>query len=222
MAPFYAQKVRNILSEADDIKAAFQRTGTVIHACYAPAVMMRLQDESDSTDYNEITKWQTLVSYIISRWTGTCSSPVSFSEASWTGLMNRNTLEWDTKLCDLLNIDQSKLPNLADYDDALPNSFTSAFLTQCPEFALLKDCKLYLSIGDGAAANIGSLCCDESRVALTIGTSAAMRIVADASTLNKVEIPYGLWCYRVDVSSKYLSFTTVVVSITYCHMIYRR
>jgi len=40
----------------------------------------------------------------------------------------------------------------------------------------LQSSKLFLGLGDGACANIGSKCCTSSRIAVTIGTSAASRI----------------------------------------------
>ena len=50
-------------------------------------------------------------------------------------------------------------------------------------------------VGDGAAANIGSGCVAEDKLALTMGTTTALRIVL----LRDVpQIPRGLWCYRVD------------------------
>jgi gluconokinase len=59
----------------------------------------------------------------------------------------------------------------------------------------LKTIPWFPAIADGAAANLGSGCHHPARVALTIGTSCAVRIV----TSDPVEeVPPGLWCYRVD------------------------
>ncbi|HEX2908763.1 MAG TPA: FGGY-family carbohydrate kinase, partial [Phototrophicaceae bacterium] len=52
-----------------------------------------------------------------------------------------------------------------------------------------------LAVGDGAAANIGSGCVDESRIALTVGTTAALRVVSGDILPH---VPEGLWGYRVD------------------------
>jgi gluconokinase len=51
------------------------------------------------------------------------------------------------------------------------------------------------AIGDGAAANIGTGCTSASRVAITMGSTTAIRAVVDI-TIDRV--PHGLWCYRVD------------------------
>jgi gluconokinase len=50
------------------------------------------------------------------------------------------------------------------------------------------------AIGDGAAANIGSGCTSPKRMALTVGTTGAVRVVQP----DVPEVPAGLWCYRVD------------------------
>ena len=58
----------------------------------------------------------------------------------------------------------------------------------------LRDIPWFPAIGDGAAANVGSGCTGHDRVALTLGTSGAMRVVQAAVE----KVPSGLWCYRVD------------------------
>jgi gluconokinase len=70
----------------------------------------------------------------------------------------------------------------------------------------LKSVPWFLAIGDGAAANIGSGCSDPSQLALTIGTSGAMRIVMAAASL--AQVPQGLWFYRVDAERGLLGGAT--------------
>ncbi len=59
----------------------------------------------------------------------------------------------------------------------------------------LRDAPWFPMIGDGAAANIGSGCVSPGRVALTVGTTSALRAVVTDPALS---LPTGLWCYRVD------------------------
>ena len=67
-----------------------------------------------------------------------------------------------------------------------------------------KHCRLFLGIGDGAAANCGSKCdafstSSGQRIAVTIGTSAAARICLPLSINSApIDVPPGLFCYRVD------------------------
>ena len=83
-------------------------------------------------------------------------------------------------------------------------------------------CRLFLGIGDGACANAGSKCTTLDRIAVSIGTSAAVRIIlhlpinfmawcggVSASYVESkvphkghpppsIPIPQGLFCYRID------------------------
>jgi gluconokinase len=53
----------------------------------------------------------------------------------------------------------------------------------------------YPALGDGACDNIGSGCVTPENFALMVGTTGAMRAVFER---DQIEIPAGLWCYRVD------------------------
>ena len=58
----------------------------------------------------------------------------------------------------------------------------------------LRTASWFSAVGDGAASNIGSDCVDPTRMALNVGTSAALRVV----TRDRLVPPRGLWRYRVD------------------------
>jgi gluconokinase len=58
----------------------------------------------------------------------------------------------------------------------------------------LREVPWFPAIGDGAAANVGSGCIGHERIALTLGTTGAMRVLTPAVP----HVPAGLWCYRVD------------------------
>ncbi len=66
------------------------------------------------------------------------------------------------------------------------------FATRWPALATIP---WFPASGDGATANIGSGCASPQRVALTVGTSSALRTVV---TDDIDCLPSGLWCYRVD------------------------
>ena len=76
---------------------------------------------------------------------------------------------------------------------------TTKYWDSWPE---LRDCPLFLGLGDGACANIGSKCSAASRIAVTVGTSAAARVCLrqGVGSSSNFQIPKGLWCYRIDKS----------------------
>jgi gluconokinase len=117
-------------------------------------------------------------------------SRVSFSVASWSGLLNRHRLTWDAALLAALGVRPDQLSQLVDVDAPL-QGLIGPYAARWPA---LRDVPWFPAIGDGAAANIGSGCTSSDRVALTIGTTGAIRVVQT----EVPRVPPGLWCYRVD------------------------
>ena len=91
-----------------------------MHVSYAPPTLLRLASESPEL-LTRVKTWQSLGSFVLSGWCEVSSLPITYSEASWTGMLNRFTLDWDPELCSILGIDVTKLPNLADYNTNLPS-----------------------------------------------------------------------------------------------------
>jgi gluconokinase len=115
----------------------------------------------------------------------------SYSLASWSGLLDRHQLVWDAPLLEKLPVDISQLAPLVDYNSP-KSGLRREFASRWP---MLRNLPWFPAIGDGAAANIGSGCHSASRVAITMGSTAATRATVHR-TIDPV--PEGLWCYRID------------------------
>lgn len=195
------------------LEELYQKTGAPLHSAYALPQLCALYSNPDST--KDICQWQTLASLCLSRWLGVPSVPISFSEASWTGLFNFRSCQWEQDALDFLPSKcRDALPSLEDYCDfkaKIPEYLDSGkknpYLEQWPE--LNESCRLFLGLGDGACANIGSKCSTPNRIAVTVGTSAAARVClplpisrADEpnDNGNNFKVPRGLFCYRIDKS----------------------
>lgn len=90
------------------------------------------------------------------------------------------------------------LPDIADYNDLdLQLNPLGLYWKRWPE---LRNTRFFLGLGDGACANVGSKCTLPSRIACTIGTSAATRICLPLSIHSNTSFTLGtgLFCYRVD------------------------
>ncbi len=85
---------------------------------------------------------------------------------------------------------RSELTPLADYSDAI-SGLRSPYAER---WSALRDVPFFLAVGDGAAANVGAGCVGAGQTALSLGTTAALRI-ASAERLPRV--PDGLWSYRI-------------------------
>jgi gluconokinase len=116
---------------------------------------------------------------------------VSYSVASWSGLLDRHTSQWDQALLDFLGLPLDLFSSLVDVD--VPwRGLSPTFAGRWPA---LRAVPWFPAIGDGAAANVGSGCVDPRQVCVTIGTTSAVRATLAAPVEH---VPRGLWCYRVD------------------------
>jgi gluconokinase len=176
------------MRERLDEPGSHQRTGCRFHTSYLPAQLLWMARERPEW-LEAAERWLPLDAYLALRLFG--EARVSYSVASWSGLLDRTALAWDEPLLELLPIEPRQLPPLVDLDQASP-ALRAPFDGRWPA---LKGARWYPAVGDGAAANVGSGCVDDTRVAVTIGTSSAVRVVV---TDFEARLPAGLWCYRVD------------------------
>jgi len=181
-------------SEVSGLQAEFDegvvhdRTGCHFHPCYLPAYF-RWFAKTKPYLFKQVSRWMSIGEYLELKIFG--ESAVSYSVASWSGLLNRHDLAWDEALLRTLPIRKDQLSRLVD-----SNHYRRG---PRPEFAnrwpALRDIPWLPALGDGATANIGSGCISPERVALTVGTTSALRAVVDFPISH---VPNGLWCYRVD------------------------
>ncbi len=176
------------LRQEFDLTSVYHRTGCRIHSSYLPA-RFRWLERTHPDWLKAAAHWVSVGEYLMSEFLG--QRLVSYSVASWTGLLNRNHLKWDEEWLSHLPIDTRQLSPLTDVDRPL-GGLRRKWAKRWPA---LKNVLWFPAVGDGAAANLGSGCQTPQRVALTIGTTGAMRVVLHE---NIAGLPEGLWCYRID------------------------
>jgi gluconokinase len=179
-----ARELRRRLDEA----AVHQRTGCRFHPSYLPARFLWLRRTRPDW-LRPGVRWMTFGEYLALQLFG--RTAVSLSAASWSGLLDRAQLDWDSELLEALELDREALSPLVDFDAPF-QGLQPAFAKRWPQ---LQDVPWFPALGDGAGANLGSGCLDARRACLTIGTSSALRV-----TLKEPpgHLPPGLWCYRID------------------------
>jgi gluconokinase len=180
-------------SDADALRAALDeeavhdRTGCLLRTSYWPARLAWFKRVQPDV-WRRAARWITLGEYLEMRLFGQCR--VTFSAASWSGLLDRRRLVWDEPLLKHLGVRPDQLSPLVDVDAPL-SGLLEPYSARWPA---LRGVPWFPAVGDGAAANVGSGCTGPERIALTIGTTGAMRVIQ-----AEVErVPPGLWCYRVD------------------------
>lgn len=181
-----ADALRKELGE-EALAAAHDRTGCLVHTSYLPSRFRWLARTHPAWLQGSVY-WLSFGEYLYWKLLG--KRVASYSVASWTGLLNRHTLQWDERWLAQLPITEEQLSPLGDVDTPLQGLLPP----WAERWPMLKDVPWLPSIGDGAAANIGSGCDNPQRIALTIGTTGAMRVVLPPAIST---VPAGLWLYRV-------------------------
>jgi gluconokinase len=182
--------------QVDELRASLAgsdgnvRTGCPIHSSYWPAKLHWLAEEEPER-FLGVRHWCSFAEYVDRRLFGERAAGVSIAMASGTGLLGVRTLDWDPEFLTITGLSPGQLSSLVDFDQ--PSSGLNApYRSQWPGLA---DLPWFPALGDGACANVGGGAVSEARIALTLGTSGAMRTVTtDAGTT----IPPGLWMYRLD------------------------
>jgi len=223
------------------LRRLYAELGSPVHTAYAPALFFQLAGGPLSL---AAVTWQTLGSWVLARWRGKPHGPISTSEASWAGLLDVAACAWHREMCGFLGL---RLPGTSPANPLAPGALHARVAGRLPHVVDFAACAascgaagevagalgpaaaarwpeaaaalLFLPVGDGACASVGSRCgAGLGRVAVTIGTSAAARIILDAPTTAPLAVaaggggsggglagvpallPAGLWCYRVDTS----------------------
>ena len=178
-----AAKIRGAI----DAAALHARTGCHVHASYWPAKLRWLgRTRPDVTA--RVARWGSFGEHLETQWFGQAAT--SLSMASGTGLFDQARCTWDPEALAIAGIERGHLFPLVDRRDAR-RALRPPWADRWPR---LRGVPWFPAIGDGAASNVGSDCVRPDRIALNVGTSAALRLVTRAPGSA---VP-GLWHYRVD------------------------
>src|SRR6202035_4109439 len=101
---------------------------------------------------------------------------------------------WDPEMLAVAGIDPDALPRI---DDGAAPGLVAPYAARWPALARVP---WHPARGDGACSNVGSDCADPGRIALNVGTSAALRVGRREPVGPHEPTPGGLWRYRVDAA----------------------
>ena len=177
------------LREELNVPIIYDRTGVMQHTSYLPGRIRWLRRTQPELA-DRIAQYVDVSTYIFSKWFGRRDVKASFCVSSWSGLLNRHELDWDHGLLGRLGIGEENLPDLAEWNEP-ERGLSKEFAQRWP---VLADLPFLLAVGDGAAVNVGTGCVDETKVALTVGTTGAMRVLSEGPA---PDVPTGLWAYRL-------------------------
>jgi gluconokinase len=171
-----------------DNRAQHSRTGCVLHTSYPPSKLLWLSQHEPGT-FARVARWMSIGEYLFLKVLGEPAASTSMISAS--GLWDQNRNDYDDELVSALPVKREQFPDSASMDRPL----TKLRPEYRDKLAGLDGIPWYPALGDGACDNIGSGCVTPETFALMVGTTGAMRVVSER---ERIEIPEGLWCYRVD------------------------
>ncbi|WP_425457166.1 gluconokinase [Aquibacillus sediminis] len=175
------------LKQSGDGQQIYMRTGTPIHPMSPLAKIIWLKQEHP-TIFEQATKFISIKEYVFKQFFD--QYIVDYSIASATGLFNLEGLEWDQDALSIAGITEEQLSTI------VPTTHQVQGLSNelAEELGLTTDVPFIVGANDGVLSNLGVNAIDKGVVALTIGTSGAIRTVTD----RPVTDPKGrIFCYAL-------------------------
>ena len=183
-----AHQLAEALKETELGKSFYKKTGIPIHT-FSPMTKIAWLKEYEKELYSKAFKFISLKEYVWHQLTG--EHVIDSSMASGTGIMNIFTLTWDSDILKFLDIDSNQLSTIVS-----PTHFCKG----------IKDHWMYIiGAGDGALANLGTGAMQPGKVALTIGTSGAVRLPIDSPIIDS---QMRTQCYHL-MDNQYLTLGAV-------------
>lgn len=166
-------------------KKIYQHNGTPIHAM-APVCKLLWLKQNEPDIYRNASRFVGIKEYVIYRFTG--KFVIDYSIASATGMFNIRELKWDEYTLRKLKLKSEKLSEAVSpyHIEKLPADNPA----NLPEGTAL-----IMGASDGCLANLGSGAIKTGSMAVTIGTSAAVRICSDRAYSDPAMQTF---CYVLD------------------------
>jgi|HigsolmetaAR205D_1030408.scaffolds.fasta_scaffold00126_16 gluconokinase len=145
-------------------------TGTPIHPM-SPLTKLIWMREKDPDTFRKAAKFLSIKEYVIYRLFG--QYVVDYSIASATGLFNLKRLDWDEEALHVAGISAQQL------SEPVPTTHVLRGLDKryADEIGIDPDTPFVVGASDGVLANLGVGAIEPGQVAITIGTSGAVRTV---------------------------------------------
>ncbi len=163
--------------QSSSAEMIYEQTGTPIHAMTPLCKIHWLKDHQGDL-FRKTFKFISIKEYI---WYKLFQRfEVDYSIASATGLMDTEKLTWNENALHLTSLRPDHLSTLVN-----PNhQATCNDLVLCKQMGITTETPFYIGASDGCLANVGSFATEDGIMALTIGTSGAVRVTRKAPMHN--------------------------------------
>ncbi|KXG44254.1 gluconokinase [Tepidibacillus infernus] len=164
----YAKRIKEEWNGHD----IYLRTGTPIHPMSPLSKLMWFKEEAQEI-FQKASKFISIKEFVIWKWFN--QYLVDYSIASATGLFNLKALDWDQEALDLIGISKERLSKPVPTTTILKEMDVKA----ATYMNVPVDIPIVIGASDGVLANLGVGAIEPGKVALTIGTSGAIRAVVN-------------------------------------------
>lgn len=150
----------------------YLRTGTPIHPMSPLTKLLWLRHDCPDI-FKQANKFISIKEYVFAKLFG--KYVVDYSIASCTGLMNMQQLNWDEEALEITGITPDRLSQIVPTTYVLDNLSPQ----YADQMGLSPSTPFVIGANDGVLSNLGVAAIDPGVVAVTIGTSGAIRTVVD-------------------------------------------
>jgi len=166
----------------------YRRTGTPIHPM-SPLVKLLWLKERQPDTYEAAAKFVSIKEYVLYHLYG--EWVVDHSIASATGLFNLEKMDWDDEVLELLNLPAHKLSR------PVPVTYTLTGLNgaMAERLGILPDTRMVVGSSDGVLANLGVGAVAPGDIAVSVGTSGAIRTMSERPVTDEFGRTF---CYALD------------------------
>lgn len=175
-----ASELRNTVG--DEIYA---NTGLPNHPM-SPFSKLLWMKETNYEPYQKATYFMSAKEYVIQKWFGV--RMIDYSMASATGMFNMNKFEWDQQALELCGVHEEQLSKIAAPTEIL----TGLNEDIAKELGIPADLPFALGAADGQLANLGSGAISPGEVAISAGTSGAIRQMMEGFKVSEAQ---EVFCY---------------------------
>lgn len=165
----------------------YRLTGVPVHAMSPFCKLLWLKEQAPQIFY-KAHKFIGIKDYIFFRLFGRYA--VDTAVASGTGLLNIHSLKWEKTILETAELTEGKLSEVVPVETLFYQRQADGAKTG---LRLSADVPFVIGGSDGALANIGTGSVSEGSVSVTIGTSAAVRLLAAEPVLEETG---SLFCYH--------------------------
>lgn len=181
-----AKHAARIKDEMDG-HAIYLRTGTPIHAMSPLSKIVWLKEDKPEL-FGQTAMFADIKSFVFHKLFG--DFIVDHSIASATGLFNLENLDWDSGALEVAGVHAGQLPK------PVPTTYSLSGLAAgyAAFMGIPEDVPFVVGASDGVLANLGMDAVERGVVAVTIGTSGAVRTV---SSVPKTDSKGRTFCYAL-------------------------